>query len=215
MIIDLHAHSYPKSDDSFMGVDELIDQTKALGLDGVCLTEHDTFWSMQEVDELSKRHDFLVLPGCELNTDTGHALVFGLEQYVFGLHKPDFLREKVEAAGGAVIAAHPYRRRFIEEPARRPEARAEMLDRAHNDGFFDICCGIEGLNGRGSYLQNCFSQDLADRLGAKLTGGSDAHRPAQLGTAATEFQTTITCLGDLIKELRHGRFQPIDLRNGG
>ena len=86
MLIDLHTHTYPKSDDSFVGIDELIERAKALKLDGICLTEHDSFWSTDEVRELSRRHEFLVLPGCEINTDTGHAIVFGLDQYVFGLH---------------------------------------------------------------------------------------------------------------------------------
>ena len=46
-----------------------------------------------------------------------------------------------------------------------------------------------------------------------LTGGSDAHRVEQLGTAATRFQREITGLVDLIEELRGGRFQAVDLRN--
>ena len=75
-----------------MGVDDLIQAAKVAGLDGVCLTEHDAFWDMHEVNALSRRHDFLVLPGSEINTDTGHVLVFGLQRYVFGLHKPAFLR---------------------------------------------------------------------------------------------------------------------------
>ena len=47
-----------------------------------------------------------------------------------------------------------------------------------------------------------------------MTGGSDAHREDQLGTAATKFQCPITGLGDLIRELKEGRFQPVDLHDG-
>ena len=207
MLIDLHTHSYPKSDDSFVGIDELIEGAKAIGLDGICLTEHDFFWSTDEVRELSRRHEFLVLPGCEINTDTGHAIVFGLEEYVFGLHKPDFLRDAVRRRRGVIIAAHPYRRRFLEDPGRKPEARREMLERASSDKFFDFCDAIEGINGRGTPVQNRFAQDLGDRLGTRMTGGSDAHRVEQLGTAATRFEEKITGLDDLIRELRTGRFR--------
>ncbi len=214
MLIDLHSHSYPKSDDSFMSVDELIEGAKALGLDGVCLTDHDAFWSPREIDELSQRHGFLVIPGSEINTDMGHVLVFGLEHYEFGMHKPDYLSEGVERAGGVIIAAHPYRRRFLEEPARRPELRAEMLQRAHGDPFFDLCHGIESLNGRGTEEQNRFSADLGSLLAASLTGGSDAHRQNQLGTAATEFHGRVECLKDLVSQLRAGTFHPVDLRDG-
>ena len=86
VLIDLHTHSFPKSDDSFADVDDLIDNAKAAKLDGICLTDHDFFWSKDEVRDLARRHDFLVLPGSEINTDTGHVLVFGLDRYVFGMH---------------------------------------------------------------------------------------------------------------------------------
>ena len=214
MVIDLHAHTYPKSDDSFMEVDELIEAAKATGLDGICLTEHDAFWSTEEVDALSQKHNFLVLPGSEINTDTGHVLVFGLTQYVFGLHKPAFLRAKVQQAGAVVVAAHPYRRRFLEEPAQEPKARTKMLERSIGDDLFQMCDAIETLNGRGTPTENRFSRDLGELLGARTTGGSDAHRVSQVGTAATDFPNSITCLEDLIGELRAGRFNVADLRDG-
>ena len=59
--------------------------------------------------------------------------------------------------------------------------------RAVADPFFDLCEAIEGLNGRGSVEQNRYSADLGASLTLPATAGSDAHRVAQLGTAATEF----------------------------
>jgi len=214
VLIDLHTHTYPQSDDSFMAVDDLIDTAKSNGLDGICLTDHDWFWPMDRVQELSRKHGFLVLPGSEINTDTGHVLVFGLDQYVFGLHKPTFLRDKVMGVNGIMIAAHPHRRRFLEDPGHQTEAREEMLVRAFGDEFFQMCHAVEGLNGRATEVQNSFSHDLGERLGAKMCAGSDAHRLEQVGTAATEFEERITGLADLIEQLRSGRFQPVDLRNG-
>ena len=196
-----------------MSVDELIEGAKASGLDGVCLTEHDSFWEMDEVEELSRRHNFLVIPGCEINTDAGHALVFGLGRYEFGLHRPEYLRERVDRAGGVIVAAHPYRRRFLADPTILSDAREEMLDRAIGDGFFQTCQAIEGLNGRGSEVQNRFSQDLAARLDRAMTAGSDAHRFEQLGTAATEFPGGVESLEDLILQIRDGSRRTVDLRN--
>ena len=212
MLIDLHTHSYPKSDDSFMDVDGLIDRCKHLGLDGVCLTDHDAFWTWDEALALGKRHDFLVLPGTEVNTDSGHVLVFGLDRYVFGVHKPEFLRRLVDRHGGAIIAAHPYRRRFLAEPAQNPEARRVMLEQAGSDVFFKDCDAVESLNGRGSADENGFSQDLRTGLRSPAVGGSDAHRIEQLGTAATRFTRRISGLSDLIAELKRGNYAPVDLR---
>ncbi len=214
MLIDLHTHSYPKSDDSFVGVDDLIDRAKSLGLDGICLTDHDEFWGAAAVGELSQRHDFLVLPGSEVNTDAGHVLVFGLDKYVFGLHKPAFLRRSVDCCRGVMIAAHPYRRRFLADPGRQPQARAEMLERAISDDFFLLCDAIEGVNGRGLPSENAFSRDLGAALNLKSTGGSDAHRWEQLGAAATRFERPVRCLADLIREIKGGRFQPEALAPG-
>ena len=213
MLIDLHTHSYPHSDDSFMSVDELIEGSKSLGLDAICLTDHDAFWTTEQIDDLSNRHNFLIIPGCEINTEAGHVLVFGLGKYEFGMHKPEFLQACVDKAGGAMIAAHPYRRRFIEEPAEKPGVREEMLERAGGDEFFQMCQGLEALNGRGLSIQNQFSLDLGGMLSVSMTAGSDAHKVEQIGTVATEFERPVSCLADLIKELRAGRFHPVDLRH--
>ena len=211
MVIDLHCHTYPKSDDSFMAPDELVAAAKAAGLDGICLTEHDAFWSTEDIDALSRRHDFMVLPGSEINTDAGHVLAFGLSRYVFGLHKLSFLEAAVRQADAVVIAAHPYRRRFLEEAAQEPHARAEMLTRAGNDPLFNLCDAVEGINGRGTSEQNRFSQDLGKLLGARATGGSDAHQVKHVGAAATYFPGSVRNLDDLKRKLRAGRFQMVDL----
>ena len=149
--------------------------------------------------------EILKVEDLHVHTDSGHVVVFGLESYLFGVHKPKFLRQLVDQKGGVIVAAHPYRRRFLAEPAQQPESRAEMLDRAAGDEFFRYCDAIEGINGRGTDAENCFSHDLGKRLELKSTGGSDAHRIEQLGTAATRFQKKVEGLADLIEEIRTGR----------
>ena len=214
LLIDLHTHSYPMSDDSFISVDDAIDGAKTLGLDGICLTDHDAFWTEERTRELSRRHEFLVLAGSEINTDAGHVLAFGLLAYEFGMHKPEFLRACADRVGGVLVAAHPYRRRFLEEPGRDPDVRAGMLERAVGDPFFGLCEAVESLNGRGSSEQNRYSTDLAASLDLPFTAGSDAHRVAQLGTVATEFHGKVECVADLIRLLKSGQYRPVDLRTG-
>lgn len=211
MLIDLHNHTYPKSDDSFMSPDELVDAARLAGLDGVCITEHDDFWSLDHAAELTKRHGILVLPGAEINTDAGHVLVFGLQRYRFGMHKPSFLRAEADSLGAVLIAAHPYRRRYLEDPASDPAVRSEMLDRATADPDFRMFDAVESFNGRGSSNENLFARDLNQILGLPGVGGSDAHRVHQVGTAATRFQRRINSLDDLIEEVRYGRTEPVKL----
>ena len=215
MLIDLHTHTYPKSDDAFMGVADLIERAKSIGLDGICLTEHDAFWDPGEVSALSRKHGFPVFAGAEINTDSGHVLVFGLERYVFGLHKPAQLAAAAREKGAALVAAHPYRRRFLAEAGHEPKARRQMLEKAVGDDLFPLCHAVEGINGRGREADNLFSGDLSSLLKARTTGGSDAHRVSQLGTAATRFSRSITGLDDLVQEIREGRFEAVDLRGHG
>ena len=107
MIIDIHTHTYPTSDDSMLTPEELIHEAKRIGLDGVCITDHDGFWDPKDVEALSQVHAFLVLPGCEVTTEEGHLLVYGLEKYIFGMHRASFVRDLVKDAGGVIVVAHP------------------------------------------------------------------------------------------------------------
>ena len=214
MLIDLHTHTYPNSDDSFISPDELVEAAKGLDLDGICITDHDYFWDPADVLALSRRHNFLVLPGCEVNTDAGHVLVFGLEKYVFGMHKIAFLRQLVERVGGVIVAAHPYRRRYLREQAHKPNAYRSMVDNASADLFFSFCDAIEVLNGRATEGETTFSMDLGRCLGLGTSGGSDSHRLTHLGNVATRFYNKITCLDDLITEMEAGRFEAVVLDKG-
>lgn len=211
MLIDLHAHTYPKSDDSFVSVDELVDSARQSGLDGICLTEHDEFWPADAARELTRRHGILVLPGSEINTDAGHVLVFGLHQYKFGMHKPTFLRDEADRNGAVLIAAHPYRRRFLAEPGEDPAVRSEMLHRALSEEAFRLFDAVESRNGRGKESENLFAEDLRRGLTLPGTGGSDTHDLRQMGTAATLFERRISSLEELIAELRAGRMRAVNL----
>ncbi len=211
LLIDLHSHTYPKSDDSFVSADELVDAARQCGMDGICLTEHDDFWPTDAARELTRRHGILVLPGSEINTDAGHVLVFGLQQYKFGMHKPAFLREEADRHGAVLIAAHPYRRRFLADPGEDPAVRSEMMERALDDEMLRLFDAVESHNGRGKESENRFADDLRQGLSLPGTGGSDTHYLRQMGTAATLFERRIASVEELIAELKAGRMRAVDL----
>lgn len=207
MIIDIHNHTIYRSYDSVLKPEELIDRAKQLGLDAVCITEHDFFWEPGAVEEFAVEHGFLVLPGVEINTEDGHILVFGLERYIYGMHKTAFLKRIVDEVGGAMILAHPARRRLY------PEDTVEAaVARAYQSGVFELVDGIEILNSRATDAENNFAASLNQKLGLRATGGSDSHGAWEVGRCATVFEQPVTCLQDLITEIKEGRFSPIDLR---
>jgi predicted metal-dependent phosphoesterase TrpH len=210
MLIDLHAHTRGLSWDSFLSADELIERSKAAGLDGVCLTEHDFFWDAEPVRALAKKHDFLVLPAIEINTEDGHVLCFGLEKYVYGMHRWPELAGHVIRAGGAMIAAHPYRRQMPWNPGREDEYEIALAKACTNPAY-EACVAIETVNGRGSEAENQFSERLLERLSVPGAGGSDAHAAGDIAKCATEFSHRIEDLDSLIEELRAGRFRAVRL----
>jgi hypothetical protein len=62
-VIDLHVHSYPASSCSVASADQLIEEAKSIGLDGICLTEHNYLWEAGKIEELRQHYGFLVLRG--------------------------------------------------------------------------------------------------------------------------------------------------------
>ena len=207
MIIDLHCHTLPWSDDSNLEIPELIHTAKQAGLDAICLTEHEWFWGKDALAKPSQEHEFLILPGAELNTDDGHFLVFGVEKYSFGIWHTEYLKHVVDEAGGAMILAHPYRRRFYTDD----DIQASVEQCCQNPVFRFVNI-IETLNGRASERQNEFAQRLSHKLNLKGTGSSDAHSISDISSCATLFERKVSNVEELITELKAGRFKAVDLR---
>lgn len=210
MLIDLHTHTRPLSWDSYLSPDDLVERSKQAGLDGICLSEHDYLWDPEEVAKLARRHDYLVLPAIEINTDDGHMLVYGINKYVYGMHRSHELAHHVDDAHGAMVAAHPYRRQM---PWYMDSERdyQEALARASQNPAYKYCVALEKFNGRGTIKENKFSADLCAYMEMPGTAGTDSHSRSDIGRCATNFERDIHNIEDLIEELKAGRFDAVDL----
>ena len=211
MLIDLHNHTWPRSHDSVLDPLDLIARAREAGLDAICLTEHDAVWPPEEVDKLCEETGFLVIPGVEISTDDGHILAFGVEKYVFGMHRAQKLADHVQERGGAMVGAHPYRRlmpwRDDDDEWRR------ALERASGNPGYAQCVALESLNGRGTDQQNRFSAELCALMELPGTGGTDSHAVHDVGAVATYFESdNIHDWRDLVRELQSGRYHAVDLR---
>jgi histidinol phosphatase-like PHP family hydrolase len=211
MLIDLHAHTWPRSHDSVITPDDLIVRAKQTGLDAICFTEHDTLWDEKAVREISEKHNFLVIAGVEISTDDGHILTFGIDQYIFGMHRSAELAGHVAKKDGAMVAAHPYRRQ-MPWYVRSDEEYERALEKASTNPAYQYVVALEELNGRGADRENAFSRRLCARMGMPGTAGTDSHALQDVGKCATYFEREIHDARDLIRELNAGRFYAVDLR---
>jgi predicted metal-dependent phosphoesterase TrpH len=204
--VDLHCHTAGRSWDSTLDLGTLVADASRRGVRAACLTEHDAFWQAVDLEP----GECVLIPGTEINTDDGHVLVFGLEEYRFGFHHSRVLAAAVEAAGGAMVLAHPFRRALPEvvEPNTSDYERA--LARALDNPLLRAIAAVEVANGRATEAQNRFSADLARCAGLPGVAGSDAHRPGEAGRVATLFESPVRSCGDLVEALAARRFRPGD-----
>jgi len=197
MLIDMHVHTAVSSPCSRIDPRQLIYAAREMGLDAVCVTEHEEMEGARVACELGRELGFPVLRGVEVYTDCGDMLVFGLEVPSFPLQVPfeDLLRQ-VRVAGGLVIPAHPCRsdRGFHDKLGRE---RAEFL-LAHVDA-------LEVKNGGNAEEANLRAEAVAREYGIPGVGGSDAHFLMQLGRCLTVFERDIESEEDLVREVKAGR----------
>jgi predicted metal-dependent phosphoesterase TrpH len=173
---DLHVHTnYSK--DGISSVEEVLTRAKALGLNGLAITDHDVIDGALKALRIADKFGLIVIPGIEITTMEGDILVLGIKSLI-----PKKLRAvetvmKARELGGAVIVPHTYD--YLRGALGRV---AESLD----------VDAVEALNG-GEFLpfSNIFARKLAERRKLPMTAGSDAHSIETLGCAYTVIQEEV------------------------
>jgi predicted metal-dependent phosphoesterase TrpH len=207
-VIDLHVHTAPASPCSSAPVDHLIKEAKEIGLDGICLTDHNYVWDPEAVEKLRKQHDFLIFRGNEITTDQGDMVVFGLEKDIKGISKLEDLRKEVVEADGFMIVAHPFRGFLTFNIGQLGLTPEKAMERP----LFKQVDAVEVLNSKVTEDENRFAADVAAGLGLPATGGSDAHEVSEVGIYATRFAGEVNDEKDLIAALKKGEYEPVIFR---
>src|SRR5437667_421115 len=211
MILDLHLHS-ELSDDSRAPVEaylKLLQRRRAeRPVDGIVLTEHRQFDLTRDFRALEDRYGFLVLNAAEIETDYGHVLVYGVNEAILArfdfrdvrLPAQEVIRE-VDRLGGVAVPCHP--------------GRPTVGLCAHYDTKppLEGVIAVEALNGGSRSGEDARVQELIARYGYHAYGGSDSHLVSFLGICATEFEAQIRTIDELGRELKGGRYRPVDFRS--
>lgn len=207
-IIDLHVHTSPASPCSSAPENQAIEEAKRIGLDAICLTDHNYVWNTENIEDLKQKHGFLVFRGNEITTDQGDILVFGMNKDIKGIIKLQNLKKEVLKADGFMIAAHPFRG-FLVFGA---EQLGLTTENAMARSLFKWVDAVEVLNGKVTEKENNLASEVTTRLGLLATGGSDAHEVYEVGRYATRFSSPIKDEKDMINALRSGNYSPVAFR---
>lgn len=196
MIIDCHVHDSKYSADSHLDLYEAIDGAKSMGLDGICLTNHDNNTLKDEIGESAFINGVLVIVGAEVLTFEGDILTFGLKDIPKEMVSAEELLTLVKKNNGIAIAAHPFRN--------NNRGIGNNIIRLSS-----LLTGIEAFNGSTYYEHNMEAYSLANRLNLPVLGASDAHRLEKLGTYATYFEDSIRDHIDFIEAVKYSNYYPV------
>ena len=215
-LFDLHIHTTKGSSDSKLSPEDLILEADRMGLRGLCLTEHSGPWDLHEFRRFADLHNVVLIRAMEVETDMGHVLAFGMDEYQPGFHKVETLSKAAKAAGGFIVTAHPFRafNRPMLYKAGTAELPVEPED-AMNHPIFKLVNAVEVANGGTADDENDFAMKVAGVLNMPVTGGSDAHSTHGIGRFVTAFRNEINNQEEFLAALHAGSFHPaVGLRTG-
>jgi len=208
VLIDLHAHTAPRSNCSRTTLEELVDTARSRGLDALCITEHDVRWPADELADASRLLDFPLIPGVELTTDVGHVLAFGpLQKPLWMGYSLAELVEECEHSDTALVLPHPLRR-FAGERAilggRTPPTAAEIVALPQ----WEMVHAIEAASTQTTALEHTLTAAALTESPRPAVGASDAHGPGLAGAYATEIDRVVRTAEELAIEIRAGHVRP-------
>ena len=197
MLLDTHLHTKEYSPDSSLPVRDAIARAKEMGLDGLCVTDHDSWGISAEVESLRRECCSPIFVGIEILTTAGDFIVFGAEPFEYEPRhlEVEELMERVRLCGGAAIAAHPYR-----DNGRGAGDLIKTLP-----GL----AGVECFNGSTKHEANLRALAAARERGLACLGASDSHLVERVGKFATRFDGTARDERDLIRLIRAGACEPV------
>ena len=198
LLFDLHCHSR-FSADGVAQPEELVEQARAIGLNGFAITDHNTSAC---VDYFEKHgyltpdglpvNGLLIIPGQEITTAEGHLLALGVRlpdnlQGIPALAAVKLIHEK----GGLAIPPHPYDR--FRAGIREPVLETLELD------------ALEVFNSATTLKRyNRHALEYAQARGLPMTASSDAHDSEALGTAYSILEAETFSVAGVLAAIRKG-----------
>jgi len=200
MIIDMHMHESTCSDDSFLKLADMVETAKALGLDAICITDHDHMGLKDYANEYSKKVNFPIFVGVEYYSLEGDIVAFGIDDFPGErIHAQEFI-DYVHARGGVCFAAHPFRN--------------------NNRGLAEHLLSVNGLdaieafNASTTYEANVRALEVSIERGIQAVGVSDCHVMEKIGVYATCLPYEVKTLAEFVEAFKKGDCYPVGYFGG-
>ncbi len=211
MLIDLHAHTSPRSSCSRTTLEELVATARARGLDALCITEHDVMWPDDELADASRMLDFPLIPGVELSTDVGHVLAFGpLSKALWRSYRFDELLQEVEHGDTALVLPHPVRNTAGERALRGGRIAPTPVQVATTAPWSAVHA-IEAASTQTTAVEHALTAAALEVVPRPAVGASDAHAPGRAGAYATRLDGIVHTARELAAEIRAGHVRPVTI----
>lgn len=187
---DFHVHTSRYSPCARSSSDDMLQKAIQVGLSGIALTEHDTWWPRSELRSIRQKFpDIVIFDGTEISCEEGHFLVFLPEssaRYRIENCSIVKLRQIVDGHGGIIIWAHPFRYskdipswlRYVKPDAM--ELKSSNMDDNASAMAYRVAC----------------------EHGIPVLANSDAHHASTLGRFYNKLHAHLSNNNDLIRMIR-------------
>ncbi len=188
MLLDLHNHTR-YSPDSRVSPSDLVAVAKRIGLGGLAITDHNAVRGVREAQEAAG-DDFLVLPGIEVSSASGHVLAYGVHEVIPRDLSVAETVEKITILGGVAVAAHPFR------------FWSGLGGAALGEAVFPA---YETANARTLRRGNARARERARAARVGETGGSDSHFLDEIARAVTAVDSNGATADDVVQLIGQGK----------
>jgi len=184
MKLDLHTHTIYSD-----GVDTpetIVARAKAVGLDGVAITDHSSIGGWKRAMQAGQSLGILVVPGCEIaikekNRTAGEVIALFMQEDIkrkFGPSDIGELLDRIKDQDALSVIPHPF------GDYARVQKATSIIDKKGLK-----VDAVEVMNGRCPADSNAAAFEFATKKKVGQTAGSDAHRAAEVGHCYTFAET--------------------------
>lgn len=191
---ELHTHT-ALSRDGRDGVELLLEQAEAVGLDALAVTDHDAIEASLRAEALAPEYGLLGIPGIEVTSRAGHVIGLGVREAIAPGQSFEATARAIHDAGGIVVVPHPFQ-----------SSRHGVLTAIDPAPVVEHADAIEVYNSRLlTGRSNRQADRFATRHGLPRVAGSDAHICEMVGQAVTHIDADADTVEAVVEAIAAGR----------